>query len=339
MSNKTCNERVNHVQISVHDIFRARHQIEHFVDQTPLAPSVPLSKWTGAQVRLKLENQQRTGSFKPRGAINKMRTLSEEERKRGVIAASAGNHGLAVAYAARLIDASAQVVVPESTPKTKVLGIQRLGAELLFHGTNYDEAEEHAYRLAAENGRTFIHAYEDRHAIAGHGTIGLEILLDWPEADMIVVPAGGGGLILGVAILAKSVRPDIRVIGVQSHASPPWYYSFRAGRIVDVTYRESLAEGLHGGIGQQIFPLVLRYVDDFVLVEEEEIADAMCWMARQHHQKVEGSGAVGVAALRNGRIPDIAGKNVVCLISGGNVDDERLSGLLEKQERLETTQT
>ncbi|BCU81306.1 threonine dehydratase [Polycladomyces abyssicola] len=325
------------MEISVHDIFRARHHIEHFVDRTPLAPSVPLSNLIGAQVRFKLENYQRTGSFKPRGAINKMRMLSEEERKRGVIAASAGNHGLAVAYAAGLVGTSAQVVVPERTPKTKVAGIQRLGAELVFHGTNYDEAEEYAYRLAAENGRSFIHAYEDQHTIAGHGTIGLEILLDWPEADVIVVPAGGGGLILGIAILAKSVRPDIRIIGVQSHASPPWYYSFRAGRMVEVTYRESLAEGLHGGIGQKIFPLVLHYVDDFVLVGEEEIAEAMCWMARQHHQRVEGSGAVGVAALRNGRIPDIAGKNVVCLISGGNVDDERLLGLLEAQERVEKT--
>ncbi|GGE28726.1 threonine dehydratase [Marinithermofilum abyssi] len=319
------------MQISVHDVFQARDRIKNFVIRTPLTLSGPLSEETGAKVFLKLENHQRTGSFKPRGAVNKMESLSGEERDRGVIAASAGNHGLAVAYTARLTGTTALVVVPQNTPTTKVTGIRRLGAELVFHGNNYDESEAHAYRLSEEKGLTFIHAYEDPYTIAGHGTIGLEIMLDLPETDMIVVPAGGGGLILGIAILAKAVRPDIQIIGVQSHASPPWYYSFRAGRMMEVEYRESLAEGLHGGIGKAIFPLVLRYVDDFVLVEEEEIADAMCWMAREHHQMVEGSGAVGVAALRTGRIPNIAGKKVVCVVSGGNVDAERLARLLSAE--------
>ncbi|MCK9910642.1 threonine/serine dehydratase, partial [Microbacteriaceae bacterium K1510] len=240
--------------------------------------------------------------------------MSEAELQAGVITASAGNHAMGVAYAASLKGISALIVVPKTAPETKKEGIKRYGAELVVYGDNYDEAEAHAYQLAKEIGRTFVHAFEDNEIIAGQGTVGLEALLEEPDFDAIVVPAGGGGLICGIAIAAKAINPEIKVFGIQTHASPPWYYSFREGKLADVEYSDSLADGLHGGISQGNLDLALKIVDDFILVEETEVAKAMYWMAKEHHYMVEGSGAVGIAALQNNYLPQLKGKKVLNVV-------------------------
>ncbi len=321
------------LSVSCKDIVKAHKLLAQEVVRTPLIRSVALSEQSGADVWLKLENLQKTGSFKLRGALNKMASLTAEELERGVITASAGNHAQGVAYAASLKGVSALIVVTKTAPETKKAGIRRYGAELVEHGSTYDEAEAFAYQLAEETGRTFVHAFEDNEVIAGQGTVGLEAMLEEPDFDTIVVPAGGGGLICGIAIAAKAINPSVRVIGVQTQASPPWYYSFRARRMVDVMYSDSLAEGLHGGISQGTLDLALKVVDDFVLVEEEQVAEAMAWMAREHHYMVEGSGAVGVAALLNDQVPDVRGKKVLGVISGGNVDAGKLTGIISRYDK------
>lgn len=268
---------------------------------------------------------QETGSFKVRGALNKLDSLTEKELEKGVTTASAGNHAQGLAYAASLKNISAKIVVPESTPQTKLDGIKRLGAELIIYGKTYDEAEEYALRFAEESGRVFLNAFEDDAIIAGQGTATLEAFLKEPDFDAVVVPAGGGGLICGVALVAKAVNPDIQVIGVQTHASPPWYYSFQAGKMVDVEYKkETYAEGLHGGIAQGNLDIVLEKVDEFVLVEEESVAKAIYWMAKEHHYIVEGSGIVSIAAFRDGLLDHLKGKKVLNILTGSNIDFDRI---------------
>lgn len=316
------------LNVSMLSILQAKKRIEHEIVKTPLMKSDALSLHVGSEVWLKLENLQKTGSFKLRGALNKISSLSKEELGRGVITASAGNHAQGVAYAASLTGVSALIVVPKTAPETKRAGIQRYGAELVVHGDNYDEAEAYAYRLAEETGRTFVHAFEDNEIIAGQGTVALEALLEQPDFDAIVVPAGGGGLICGIAVAAKALNPAIEVIGIQTHASPPWYYSFKERRLADVTYSDSLADGLHGGISQGNLDLALTIVDQFVLVEEEQVAHAMYWLAKEHHYMVEGSGAVGVAALLHGHLPHLKGKKVLNIVSGSNVDAAKLGKII-----------
>jgi len=318
------------LNVSFTDIVRARNRVKQEIVETPLVRSQILSEQTGADVWFKMESLQKTGSFKVRGALNKLASLSEEELANGVITASAGNHAQGVAYAANLKQVSAMIVVPRTAPETKKAGIKRYGAELVEYGDNYDEAEAHAYRLAKETGRTFVHAFEDNEIIAGQGTVALEALLADPDFDTILVPAGGGGLLCGVAIAAKAINPDVKVIGIQTHASPPWYYSFRAGKLVDVEYSDSLADGLHGGITQGNLDLALRVVDDIILVEEEHVAQAMYWLAKEHHYMVEGSGAVGVAALLQNQLPQLKGKKVLNIISGSNVDAAKLAKIVQK---------
>ncbi|MFM1651054.1 threonine/serine dehydratase [Brevibacillus sp. B_LB10_24] len=318
------------LNVSMLSILQAKKRIEHEVVKTPLISSAALSAHVGAEVWLKLENLQKTGSFKLRGALNKLSSLSAEELERGVITASAGNHAQGVAYASSLKNVSALIVVPKTAPETKRAGIQRYGAELVVHGDNYDEAEAHAYRLAEETGRTFVHAFEDNEIISGQGTVALEALLAEPDFDAIVVPAGGGGLICGIATAAKALNPAIEVIGIQTHASPPWYYSFKAGKLADVEYSDSLADGLHGGISQGNLDLALKIVDSFVLVEEEQVAHAMYWMAKEHHHMVEGSGAVGIAALLHGHLPHLKGKKVLNIVSGSNVDAAKLGKIISR---------
>lgn len=320
------------LSVSFFDIVKAHKDLQGQVTKTPLLRSDALSGTAGADVWLKLECLQKTGSFKVRGALNKIASLSEAELAKGVITASAGNHAQGVAYAASLKGVSALIVVPKTAPETKKAGIKKYGAELIVHGDNYDEAEAHAYQLAEETGRTFVHAFEDDQIIAGQGTVGLEALLEEPDFDTIIVPAGGGGLICGIATAAKAINPAVKVIGIQTHASPPWYYSFREGRLVDVEYSDSLADGLHGGITQGNLDLALKIVDDILLVEEEHVAQAMHWLAKEHHLMVEGSGAVGVAALLQGAVSGIAGKKVLTIVSGSNVDAGKLAKLIARYE-------
>lgn len=316
------------LNVSMRNVLQAKKRIENEIVKTPLILSGSLSQHVGSEVWLKLENLQKTGSFKLRGALNKISSLSSAELERGVITASAGNHAQGVAYAASLAGVSALIVVPKTAPETKRAGIERYGAKLVIHGDNYDEAEAHAYRLAEETGRTFVHAFEDNEIIAGQGTVALEALLEQPDFDAIVVPAGGGGLICGIAVAAKALHPSIEVIGIQTHASPPWYYSFKERRLAEVAYSDSLADGLHGGISQGNLDLALKIVDQFVLVEEEQVAHAMYWMAKEHHYMVEGSGAVGIAALLHGHLPHLKGKKILNIVSGSNVDAAKLGKII-----------
>ncbi|MGM8363905.1 threonine ammonia-lyase [Virgibacillus sp. W0181] len=318
------------LKVTFQDVLIAGKRLKGRVNETPLIYSDILSKDVGTDVWLKMEGLQKTGSFKARGALNKLDSLSDEEMQKGVVTASAGNHAQGLSYAAGLKNISAKIVVPENTPATKREGIKRLGGDLEVYGATYDEAEEHAHKLAEETGRVFVNAFEDDYIIAGQGTSGLEAFLQEPDFDAVVVPAGGGGLLCGVALVAKAINPSIKVIGVQTHASPPWYYSFKAGELVDVEYKDSYAEGLHGGISQGNLDLVLNIVDDFVLVEEESVAKAVHWMAKEHHHIIEGSGAAGIAAFQEGVLDDLKGKKVLTLVTGSNLDVNRLAQFTEK---------
>lgn len=323
------------MRVTAHDVWKARRRIKKYVTTTPLLNSDMLSKKFGAEIWMKMENLQLTGSFKVRGAVNTLLTLTESERARGVIAASAGNHAQGVCYAARLLGVSALIVVPKTAPQTKQEGIVRLGGELVVYGDTYDEAERYSYDLSRETNRVLIHGFESAPIIAGQGTVALEIFDERPDLDTLLVPAGGGGLICGVALAAKAIYPGIRIIGVQSEASPPWYHAFRAGRPVEVEYRQSIADGLHGGIGRENFEMAKRLVDDFILVSESDIMAAMAWMATYHHYMIEGSAAVTIAALQSQSYLCEPNEKVACVISGGNVDAQTLGRLLFAERTIE----
>jgi threonine dehydratase len=318
--------------LTLQDIKDARETIRELVKRTPLLHSQFLSDFCGGDVYLKLENQQITNSFKIRGALNKMLHLSVEEMQKGVITASAGNHAQAVAIGAEKLNISTKIIVPKNTPKVKIDKIKKHNVELILYGDIYDEAEQKAIELAKKNGLTYISGYNDKLVIAGQGTIGLEILEDLPNVDMVTVPIGGGGLISGISLAVKSVKPSVRVIGVQSEASPVMYESLKAGKIVDVKLRESIADGLFGGIekGTITFGLVQKYVDDVMLIKEETIRKAIYLLWDKEKQVTEGSGAVAIAPiLEDKRL--FAGKTAVAVISGGNIDDKLFQSILASE--------
>ncbi len=317
------------MEVLLADILAARRRIAPHIVRTPLIHSPRLSDVLEADVWLKPEQWQLTGSFKIRGALNKMMQLADDERRRGVITASAGNHAQGVALAARLLGLSALLVTPESTPQTKLDGIRQYGATVVQHGVNYDEAEVYAEHLAQESGRVFIHAFEDPAIVAGQGTVGLEMFEDVPRLDAVLVPAGGGGLITGIGVAARAVCPTTAVVGVQSEASPAWHAAFEANEVVDVEYGETWAEGLLGAIGRTNFTLARKVVDRIELVTESELKVAMRWALERHHWVLEGSGAVGLAsALRGGR-EVWQGQRLAIVLTGGNLDTARLKSLLE----------
>ncbi|HXF05583.1 MAG TPA: threonine/serine dehydratase [Blastocatellia bacterium] len=293
--------------------------------ETPLVRSYALSEASRADVYLKLENVQFTGSFKLRGAINALSLLARSSPGRNVLTVSAGNHGRAVALAAEIFDLAATIIVPRSAPRTKIEAIARHRVRLILRGENYDEAERHARELAATSDAVFISPYNDREVICGQGTVALEMLEAVPSLDIILVPVGGGGLLAGVALAAKSLNPKIAVYGVQSENSPAMYESLRAGRIVQIVEKESLADGLAGNIepGSMTFPLVERYADGVILVSEHAIADAIRFLLEHEHLVVEGAGAVAVAALLS-RAFERPGARIGVILSGSNIDLEQL---------------
>ena len=316
------------VDLELSDVAAAAARLTPYIDPTPVLKSLWLSERTGADVYLKCENLQRTGSFKVRGALSKLLTLTEEEQQAGVITASAGNHGQGVAYGAHLLGLSALIVVPTGTPAIKLDGIRRYGAELVLAGSGYDEAHREAVRLHRESGRTYVHAYLDPTVIAGQGTVAWESMAGDRPWDLVVVPAGGGGLIAGIGTVTRALCPQAGVIGIQSEASSPWVESFRTGRTVNVEESPTLAEGLAGGIDPENFALVRRVTDSMRTVREGDIADAMASLVREERLVVEGSGAVGVAALMSGVVTPAAGSRVLVILSGGNVDASTLAGVL-----------
>ncbi len=302
-------------------ILQARRTIQSLALPTPLIQSEGLTERTGTPCYLKLEIQQPTHSFKIRGAANKIRSLSPEERARGIIAVSTGNHGRAVAYIAKKLGIPATVCLSERVPANKVNSLRQLGVTLVIHGQSQDEAERQALRLIEEHGYTLIHPFDDADIIAGQGTLGLEIVESLPDVDTVLVPLSGGGLISGVALALKAVNPHIRVVGVSMAGACVMYHSLQHGAPIEMPEADTLADSLLGGIGldnRHTFAIVRDYVDAVLLVSEDEIAQAMAFALHEHHAVVEGAGAVGIAALLNGHIKPTGA--VACVISGGNVD-------------------
>jgi threonine dehydratase len=317
--------------VTLADIQAARKRIGDAIFVTPCARAEILSELIGCEVFLKLENLQMTGSFKERGSLNKILQLSEEQRRAGVITASAGNHAQGVAHAARLCNIPALIVMPETTPLAKIRGTREFGAEIVLHGSGYDEAYEKARELQASQGYTFIHAFDDPQIIAGQGTIGLELLEQVPDLDLVVVPIGGGGLISGIATAIKEQRPQVRMIGVEAARMPAMQQSITAGTIEPLQSAYTLADGIAvAKVGQQTLPIVDRLVSDIVTVSEEEIATAIMLLLEREKTLAEGAGATGFAALYSERIQKIAGRKIVVVISGGNIDLTLLSKILER---------
>ncbi|MCD6136693.1 hydroxyectoine utilization dehydratase EutB [Candidatus Bipolaricaulota bacterium] len=317
--------------IKLSDIFMARRRIDSFVRHTPLIESHRLSEQSDAQVMLKAECLQATGSFKLRGATNRILSLSDEERARGIIAVSSGNHGRAVSYIAGRLGIEATICVSESVPQNKLDAIRTNGARLVVQGRTYDEAEEVSLRMQREKGLVRIDPFDDPYVIAGQGTAGLEILEDLPDVKTVLVPMSGGGLISGIAVAIKIADPSIRLIGVSMERGAAMAQSLRAGRIVEITEEPTLADGLAGGIplgNRYTFDLCQRYVDDAILVSEGEIAAAMRFALEEHHLVVEGAGAVVIAALLGHKIVGLTGP-VVAVLSGGNVDLQVLLGVIK----------
>jgi threonine dehydratase len=315
--------------ISLDGIREAQKAIAPFIKCTPLVHSVYLSRLCCGRVFLKLENQQVTNSFKARGAFYKLLNLTQKEEQMGIITASAGNHGQAVAYAARKLGFPAKVVVPTTTPHVKVDGIRKWGADLVLFGDGYDEAEAKAKELARKDGCAYISPYNDEWIIAGHGTVGLEIVETLPNVDVVVVPVGGGGLISGVSIAVKSVKPTAELFGVQSEASPVMYESLKAGRIVDVPKSKTIAEGLSGGIekGALTFKIAKKWVDRVLLVKEATIRRAVYLLCVHEKLVVEGSGAAAIAPILEDKAL-FRGKTVACVLTGGNIDKELLKEIV-----------
>ncbi len=316
--------------ITLSDIQAAASRIRASIYLSPCPRSEAFSEITGNQIYLKLDNQQRTGAFKERGALNKLLTLTETERRRGVITASAGNHAQGLAYHSGRHGIRALIVMPLTTPLTKVSATRGYGADVVLHGANYDEAYEEAVRRASIEGLTFVHAFDDDAVIAGQGTLGLEILQQQPEIEAVVAPIGGGGLIGGIACAIKETNPKVRVFGVQPARLPSMKVALAEGKPVTLSPAATIADGIAvRRSGDRTLPLVQKYVDDVVTVDEEEIANAILLLLEREKTLAEGAGAAAMAALLNHKLP-LDGKRVVALVCGGNIDVTLLSRIIER---------
>jgi threonine dehydratase len=310
------------------DFETARARMGDHVHRTPLLTSRTLSERTGYDIRLKAELFQRTGSYKIRGPLNKFALLTPEEKARGVICSSAGNHAQGVALAARIHGIKAVVCMAENATPSKIEATRAYGADVVLHGTIWDEANEMAKKLVAEKGYTYVHPFDDIQLIQGQGTVGLEIHQDWPKVDVAVVPIGGGGLISGIALALKSYNPKIRVIGVESSGAPAMKRSVEAGELVTLDRVDCIIDGLRvKRAGEKNLEIVRQYVDDIVTLPDQAIFDAVVWT--MHYCKVvpEGAAASTVAALLWDLVKAPAGAKVVAVLSGGNVNLEPLKGL------------
>ncbi len=316
--------------ITLADVKAAQERIRQSIYLSPCSLSATFSQLTGNSIYLKLENLQRTGAFKERGALNKLLTLSTEERERGVIAASAGNHAQGLAYHAGQRKIHAQICMPLITPLIKVSATKAYGAEVILHGANYDEACEEAITRSQQEHRTFIHPFDDDAVIAGQGTLGLELLQQQPAMEAVVVPIGGGGLIGGMACAIKESNPKVRIIGVQTARLPSMKMAVAEGKPVTLPAAASIADGITvRRAGDRTLPLVQKYVDEIVTVDEEEIANAVLLLLEREKTVAEGAGATTIAALINRKI-EMSGKKIVVLVSGGNMDVTLLSRIIER---------
>ena len=319
--------------VSFQNIVEAAKRIKSFVTRTPTFHSVIFSQRTGAEVYLKLECFQPVGAFKIRGAVNKIGSLPQSELKRGLVTASSGNHGLSVAYAAKIYGTKAVVVVPQNAVKEKVEAIKSHGAEVVKYGKDYEEAYSKALEMQKKTKMILVHPFNDPFVIAGQGTIGLELLEDIPDLDTIIVPVGGGGLISGIAVAAKTLKPDMKVIGVQAEGAPAVYRSWKAGKIVEIDSVKTVADGLVARKPLDLtFRIMKRYVDDILLVTDREIGEAVLALLREAHILAEPSGATSLAALLFKYHPKPEEK-VAVIISGANISIGYLTSLLNKQKR------
>jgi threonine dehydratase len=311
------------------EVFAAAYaRVAPHTHRTPLLSSATLSELTGFEVRLKAEVFQRTGSYKIRGPLNKFAYLTEDERRRGVVCSSAGNHAQGVALAARIHGIHAVVVMAENATPSKIAATRAYGAEVVLHGTIWDEANERAQALVRERGLTYVHPFDDLQLIAGQGTLGLEIVRDWPEVDVVVVPIGGGGLISGVAMAVKGAKPRARIVGVESSGAPGMRASVEAGRVVTLDRVDCIIDGLRvKRVGETTFAVVRRFVDEIVTLPDEDMFAAMLWTMARAKLVVEGAAAAPVAALLHGLVRAPAGARVACVLSGGNVNLDQLRGL------------
>jgi threonine dehydratase len=317
--------------LDLKQIQKAYERVSGIVHHTPFSYAPILSQISGYEVYLKKENLQRTGAFKLRGAFNKIATLVESGDRGGVVAASAGNHAQGVAFSAKHFGIEATIVMPESTPLTKVLGVKEFGANVILHGSNYDEAYAYAVTYAKEKNRSFVHPFTDDEVISGQGTIALEMLEEVKDLDAMVVPVGGGGLISGISVAAKSLKPDISVIGVSAKGAPAMKNSYDAGKPLDTVSVRTIADGIAVRDTSPVtLEYILKYVDAFESVCEDEIASAILFLLEKQKVLVEGAGSVGVAALLHGKLDLPRGSKIGIVLSGGNIDVTMLSLIIEK---------
>jgi threonine dehydratase len=312
------------------DIRAAMDRIRNSVYLSPCARSQTFSESTGNSVFLKLDNLQRTGAFKERGALNKLLSLNAEEKNKGVIGASAGNHAQGLAYHAGRLGIKAQICMPLTTPLTKVSATRAYGADVVLHGTNYDEAYEEALRRCEAGRLTFVHAFDDDQVIAGQGTLGLEILEQQPSVDTVIVPIGGGGLIGGIACAIKESNPKVQIFGVQPARLPSMKVAVAEGKPVTLTPASTIADGIAvRRAGERTLPMVRKYVDGIATVDDEEIANAILLLLEREKTLAEGAGAAPVAALLNDKLA-LRGKNIALVIGGGNIDVTLLARIIER---------
>ena len=307
--------------VTFQDIESAAERIRGHVVETPCTHSIPLSEITGMQIYCKIEYLQRTGSFKERGARNALTLLDAEKRRTGVIAASAGNHALGLAYHARLLGIPATVVMPRFAPLTKVVNCRKLNANVILHGADIGEARDRAMQLVQEKGLTYINGFDDPAIIAGQGTIGIEVARQVPDLDAIIVPIGGGGLIAGIALALRALKPGIRIIGVEPKRAASWTAAVAAGYPVEIAMEPTLADGLSvPKVGANAFKLGRDLLDRVVVVDEHDIARAILRLMELEKAVVEGAGASPLAACLSGKLDELAGKRVVLPLCGGNID-------------------
>ena len=317
--------------LTLDKIYKAKERISDVAVNTPLAYAPYLSEISSCEVYLKKENLQITGAFKIRGAYNKIASLSDEQKANGVIAASAGNHAQGVALSASKFNIKAIIVMPESTPLTKVNGVKHFGAEVILAGSNYDEAYAYAKEYAKKHSLTFVHPFEDEEVIAGQGSVALEILEQCNDLDAVIVPIGGGGLIAGISYAIKNIDPNIEVIGVSALGASAFRNSYELKKPIDSTNVRTIADGIAVRDTSEItLNYALKYVDSIIGVDDEEIASAILFLLEKQKLVVEGAGAVGVAALLHNKLEHLKGKKIAIVLSGGNVDVTLLSVIIEK---------
>lgn len=316
--------------VSLADIQAARRRIADGIALTPCNISLPLSELTGSKVHCKRDYFQRTGSFKERGARNALLLLNEKQRAKGVIAASAGNHALGLAYHGGLLGIPVTVVMPVNAPLIKVATCRRLGARVILQGEFFNDARAHANELAEREGLTYVHGFDDPAVIAGQGTVGLEILEQVPDVEAIVVPAGGGGLLAGVAIAVKALRPEVKILAVEADHAPGFTAALAAGHPVTINAQPTLADGLAvGRVGELAFKLIRPLLDEITTVDEEALALAVFRLLEVEKCVVEGAAAAPLAALLRGKFPQLRGKRVVLVLAGGNIDLTILDRIIE----------